>query len=153
MPAVRSASSARSGLRTLSFAPAVDDEPEHLMREIQIDGAKAQDISQSHDDLNPNMKFVERNQFVRAIAENTDMKAYLEATPISWIDDQVTLRYLRLRPKSWVSEIYKAPRSRSGEASMEKDSELWYALFKNVIARAATSWPRSSWGLRSVILE
>lgn len=99
------------------------------MREIQIDEAKHKYLP-SHDDLNPNMKFVE-NQFVRAIAENADMKAYLEATPISWIDDQVTLRHLL--DKIMESEIYKAYMA-DPVSDMEKDSELWYALFKNVIA-------------------
>lgn len=98
-------------------------------RELQLDEAKHKYLP-THDDLNPNMKFVE-NQFVRALAENADMKAYLEATPISWIDDQVTLRHLL--DKIMESEIYKAYMA-DPVSDMEKDCELWYSLFKNVIA-------------------
>ena len=98
-------------------------------RELQLDEAKHKYLP-THDDLNPNTKFVE-NQFVRALAENADMKAYLEATPISWIDDQVTLRHLL--DKIMESEIYKAYMA-DPVSDMEKDCELWYSLFKNVIA-------------------
>lgn len=98
-------------------------------RELQLDEAKHKYLP-THDDLNPNMKFVE-NQFVRALAENADMKAYIEATPISWIDDQVTLRHLL--DKIMESEIYKAYMA-DPVSDMEKDCELWYSLFKNVIA-------------------
>jgi N utilization substance protein B len=99
------------------------------MRELQLDEAKHKYLP-SHDDLNPNMKFVE-NRFISALAENADMKSYLEATPISWVDDDVTLR--RLLDKIMQSEIYQAYMAEP-VSDMEKDCELWYALFKNVIA-------------------
>ena len=99
------------------------------MRELQLDEAKHKYLP-THDDLNPNMKFVE-NQFIRALADNADMKAYLEATPISWIDDPVTLRHIL--DKIMQSEIYQAYMA-DPVSDMEKDCELWYALFKNVIA-------------------
>lgn len=98
-------------------------------RELQLDEARHKYLP-THDDLNPNMKFVE-NAFIHALEENADMKAYLAETPISWNDDPVTLR--RLLDKIMSSDIYKEYMA-DPVSDLAKDCEVWYALFKNVIA-------------------
>ncbi|WP_438638195.1 hypothetical protein [Muribaculum gordoncarteri] len=69
----------------------------------ELDEAKHKYLP-SHDDLNPNMRFVE-NQFIQHCAKNDDMKEYLDKTPISWQDEDVTLR--RILDKILESDIYK----------------------------------------------
>lgn len=54
--------------------------------------------------LNPRLRFVE-NQFIKSLEENEDMQEYLKDNPISWVDDDVTLKHLL--DKILESDIYK----------------------------------------------
>lgn len=100
-------------------------------RAIQLDEAKHKYLPTA-DDLNPNLKFVD-NSFISALADNADMREYLAATPISWVADQPTLRHLLDRIME--TDIYKEYMA-DKERSLMKDCELWYALFKNVLANS-----------------
>lgn len=98
------------------------------LRAQQLDEAKHRYIT-THDDLNPNMRFVD-NKFIKALEENEDMCDYLKDTPISWVDEDVTLR--RLLSKILESEAYKKYMALP-EADFAADCELWTSLFKTVI--------------------
>ncbi len=98
------------------------------LRAQQLDEAKHRYIT-THDDLNPNMRFVD-NKFIKALEENEDMCDYLKDTPISWVDEDVTLR--RLLSKILESEAYKKYMSMP-EVDFAADCELWISLFKTVI--------------------
>lgn len=99
------------------------------LRELQLDEARHKYLP-THDDLNPNLKFVQ-NRFIAALSQNPDMRAYTDQTPISWIDDDVTLR--RLLDRILKSEAYINYMA-DPDSSLEKDAELWYTLFKTIIA-------------------
>lgn len=101
------------------------------LRALNLDEAKHKYLP-SHDDLNPNMRFVE-NQFIQALRENDDMKEYLDKTPISWQDEDVTLR--RILDKILESDIYKDYMA-APATDFAADCELWYSLFKNIIVES-----------------
>lgn len=98
------------------------------MRARQLDEAKHKYLP-SHDDLNPNMKFVE-NQFIELLRENPNFVAYKNETPVDWTDNDVMLR--RLLDKIIESPAYNNYME-SKETSFAADCELWIHLFKNVI--------------------
>lgn len=98
------------------------------MRNRQLDEAKHKYLP-SHDDLNPNMKFVE-NQFIELLRENPNFVAYKNETPVDWTDNDVMLR--RLLDKIIESPAYNNYME-SKETSFAADCELWIHLFKNVI--------------------
>ena len=101
------------------------------LRALNLDEAKHKYLP-SHDDLNPNMRFVE-NQFIQALRNNDDMKEYLDKTPISWQDEDVTLR--RILDKILESDIYKDYMA-APATDFAADYELWYSLFKNIIVES-----------------
>lgn len=101
------------------------------LRALNLDEAKHKYLP-SHDDLNPNMRFVE-NQFIQALRNNDDMKEYLDKTPISWQDEDVTLR--RILDKILESDIYKDYMA-APATDFAADCELWYSLFKNIIVES-----------------
>ncbi|MCM1504033.1 MAG: hypothetical protein NC127_02425 [Muribaculum sp.] len=98
------------------------------LRELQLDEAKHKYVP-SHDDLNPNTRFVD-NKFIKALADNADMQAYLDENPISWVDYEVTLRHLldKIRESDTYKEYMAAP-----STDMTADCEFWYTIFKNII--------------------
>lgn len=98
------------------------------LRELQLDEAKHKYVP-THDDLNPNTRFVD-NMFIKALAENPDMQAYLNENPISWVDYEVTLRHLldKIRESDTYKEYMEAE-----STDMVADCEFWYAIFKNII--------------------
>ncbi|MCM1094025.1 MAG: hypothetical protein NC248_09670 [Bacteroides sp.] len=98
------------------------------MRARQLDEAKHKYLP-SHDDLNPNMKFVE-NKFIELLRENPNFVAYKNETPVDWTDHDVMLR--RLLDKIIESPAYNNYME-SKESSFAADCELWIHLFKNII--------------------
>jgi len=98
------------------------------MRSRQLDEAKHKYLP-SHDDLNPNMKFVE-NKFIELLRENPGFVAYKNETPVEWTDNDVMLRHL-------LDKIIESPAynsyMKSKETSFAADCELWIHLFKNII--------------------
>lgn len=101
------------------------------LRELQLDEAKHKYLP-THDDLNPRLGFVE-NQFIKSLEENEDMQEYLKDNPISWVDDDVTLKHLL--DKILESDIYKKYMD-AKVTDYAADCELWYQLFKNVIVES-----------------
>ncbi|MBR6638753.1 MAG: transcription antitermination protein NusB [Muribaculaceae bacterium] len=98
------------------------------MQEIRIDAAKSKYLP-THDDLNPNMKFVE-NKFIAAIQSNPNMQAYLSTNPITWEED--TLLIKSLLDKIINSDVYQEYMS-SSESNYVEDCNLWKTIFKNII--------------------
>ncbi len=101
------------------------------LRGLQIDDAKHKYLP-SHDDLNPRLRFVE-NSFIKALEENEDMQEYLKDNPISWADEDVTLKHLL--DKILESDIYK-DYMEAKVTDFATDCELWYQLFKNIIVES-----------------
>lgn len=98
------------------------------MRARQLDEAKHKYLP-SHDDLNPNTKFVD-NRFIELLRENPNFVAYKNENPIDWTDNDVMLR--RLLDKILESAPYKRYMENS-ESTFAADCELWIQLFRNVI--------------------
>lgn len=101
------------------------------LRGLQLDEAKHKYLP-THDDLNPPMRFVE-NRFIKSLEENPDLQAYLKETPVTWVDEDVTLRHLL--DKILESDIYKKYMA-APSTDYAADCELWYQLFKNVIVES-----------------
>lgn len=101
------------------------------LRERQLDEARHKYIP-TDDDLNPKLRFVE-NAFIKRLEENDDMQAYLKDNPVSWIDDDVTLK--RILDSILESEIYKNYME-ANVNDYSADCELWYQLFKNIIVES-----------------
>ncbi len=98
------------------------------LRARQLDEAKHKYLP-SHDDMNPNMKFVE-NKFIELLRENTGFVAYKNEHPIDWTDNDVMLR--RLLEKILNSPAYNEYMN-SSDSSFAADCELWIRLFRNII--------------------
>lgn len=98
------------------------------LREQQLDEAKHKYLP-SYDDLNPNTRFVD-NEFIKVLEADESRQAFLDNTPISWKDDDVTLR--KLLDKIMESEYYKEYMEASF-TDLKRDCDLWYNLFRNVI--------------------
>ncbi len=101
------------------------------LREQQLDEAKHKYLP-SYDDLNPNTRFVD-NEFIKALEANETRQAYLDNTPISWKDDDVTLR--KLLDKIMQSETYQDYMN-APATDFKTDCDLWYNLFRNVIVES-----------------
>lgn len=98
------------------------------LRARQLDEAKHKYLP-SHDDMNPNMKFVE-NKFIELLRENPGFVAYKNEHPIDWTDNDVMLR--RLLEKILNSPAYNDYMN-SPDSSFASDCELWIRLFRNII--------------------
>ncbi len=98
------------------------------LRARQLDEAKHKYLP-THDDLNPNMKFVE-NKFIELLRENPSFVAYKNETPIDWSDNDIMLRHLL--DKIMESQAYTSYME-TKETSFAADCELWINLFRNII--------------------
>ena len=98
------------------------------LRARQLDEAKHKYLP-SHDDMNPNMKFVE-NKFIELLRENPGFVAYKNENPVDGTDNDVMLR--RLLDKIMESPAYNEYMA-SKDSSFAADCELWIRLFRNVI--------------------
>lgn len=98
------------------------------MQERRIEAAKEKFLA-THEDLNPNMRFVE-NQFVAAIMANPDMEEYRQGNPVSWEDDSVMLK--TLLDKVMESDLYRDYMD-AQVTDFATDCELWRQLMKNII--------------------
>ncbi len=96
--------------------------------EISIDEAKHKFLP-TPQDLNPNMRFVD-NAYVKAIAANADMEAYLKSTPIDWESDYYLVKDLlkQIRESELYAQYMAAP-----STDREADCEFWRQVMKQII--------------------
>ncbi len=98
------------------------------MQAQRLDAARHKYLP-SPEDLTPNLRFVE-NQFVEQLSKNQQLADYLKANPISWIDDDTTMR--RLLDAIISSDIYMEYMSRP-TTDYKTDCEFWKNIYRNVI--------------------
>lgn len=102
------------------------------LRDRQIDAAKHKYVP-THDDLNPNMRFVE-NALVDALGHNEKINAYIDrhpaANPLNWRDADVMMR--RLLELIMSSDLYAAYME-TEPGSIEDDGEFWREVMRTII--------------------
>lgn len=102
-----------------------------FMRERQLDEAQHKYIK-TQEDINPNMRFVD-NAFVRALAEDPELRAEVEHYKISWIgEDEILVKSLLRAVME--SDIYRQYME-FPVTDFHDDCEFWREIFKNVILR------------------
>lgn len=98
------------------------------MEAERIEAAKAK-YCPTHEELNPNMRFVE-NGYVKAIAENEEMKEYFKKNPFSWENDYYMLKDILEKIK--MSEPYRNY-MKEESTDFAADCELWRTLLRTVV--------------------
>lgn len=98
------------------------------MQAQRLDAARHKYLP-SPEDLTPNMRFVE-NQFVEQLSKNQQLAEYIKANPISWVDDDITMR--RLLEAIISSDIYMEYMSRP-TTDYKTDCEFWKNIYRSVI--------------------
>ncbi|MDE6438726.1 MAG: transcription antitermination protein NusB, partial [Muribaculaceae bacterium] len=98
------------------------------MEAERIEAAKAK-YCPTHEELNPNMRFVE-NGYVKAIAENEEMKEYFKKNPFSWENDYYMLKDILEKIK--MSEAYRNY-MKEESTDFAADCELWRTLLRTVV--------------------
>ncbi len=98
------------------------------MQDQRLDAAKHKYLP-SHEDLNPDMRFVD-NALPKYIAENASMEEYLKDHPISWADDDILVK--RLLEEILASDLYKEYMA-APTTDFEADCEFWRSVYKNII--------------------
>ena len=98
------------------------------MEAERIEAAKSK-YCPTHEELNPNMRFVE-NGYVKAIAENEEMKEYFKKHPFSWESDYFLIKDLLDKIK--MSEAYREYMS-CESTDFARDCELWRTLLLSLI--------------------
>lgn len=96
-------------------------------REMEINRRK---YITTHEDLNPNMRFVE-NQFVTELSQNLSFQKYVETKKISWrADNELLLNSLLKAIKE--SDIYK-DYMEFPVTDYKTDCEFWRNIYRHVI--------------------
>ncbi|MBD5207316.1 MAG: transcription antitermination protein NusB [Bacteroidales bacterium] len=84
----------------------------------------------THEDLNPNMRFVE-NQMVEELRKSETFRNYVEKEKLSWLpEDELMLE--RLLQEITSSEIYK-DYMEAPVTDLKRDCTFWQEIFKRVI--------------------
>ena len=95
---------------------------------LRLDNAKSKFLA-THDDLNPNTRFVD-NRFIARLEANEELKDYLTQNPVSWADDPSLIRSLLDRILE--SQIYQDYMN-AGDDSYTADCEFWRNIMRSVI--------------------
>ena len=104
--------------------------PVHITRlEAERIEAAKEKYCPTHEDLNPNMRFV-NNRFVDAIEHHPQIEEYGKKHDIAWDSDYFVLKQLLDTIRE--SQIYKEYMESDTE-SLAADCEFWRALLKNVV--------------------
>lgn len=100
------------------------------LHEERIEMAKNKYLP-TEEDLNPNMKLL-NNLFIKVLANNPDLKAYLDENPLSWVDDDI---YMKLElDRILKSDIYAQYIATEGN-DYKEDCKFWYDIMKDVILK------------------
>lgn len=95
---------------------------------LRLDNAKSKFLA-THDDLNPNTRFVD-NRFIAKLEANENLKEYLAEHPISWADDPTLVRSLLDRILE--SNIY-ADYMAAETDDYVADCEFWRNVMRSII--------------------
>ena len=99
------------------------------LREREIDANRHKYIT-THEDLNPNMRFVE-NEFVAELRRNFDIQKFVSENKLSWLpDDERTLNSLLRTIKE--SDIY-SDYMNFPATDYQTDCEFWRNIYKYII--------------------
>lgn len=98
------------------------------MQERRLDDARHKYLP-THEDLNPNMKFVE-NELIAKLCDNQVLNSYFEKHHISWQDDVI---FMKMMLDKILNSDYYIHYMNSDSYGIDIDCELWRDLFKNVI--------------------
>ena len=98
------------------------------MQERRLDDARHKYLP-THEDLNPNMKFVE-NELIAKLCDNQALNSYFEKHHISWQDDVI---FMKMMLDKILNSDYYIHYMNSDSYGIDIDCELWRDLFKNVI--------------------
>ncbi len=85
----------------------------------------------THEDLNPNTKFID-NLFLKQLAENKSLQAYVEKNKISWDNYENVIK--NIYKEIIASDLYKDYMNNGEGNEYEKDKKFIAKLFEKVIA-------------------
>lgn len=98
------------------------------LQDRYLDDAKHK-FMPSHEDLNPNPKFVD-NELVQALRDNETLQRYIQEHKITWRDNELFLKLMLNKIQN--SEIYQ--QYMEGDSSdLDSDCNLWRQLFKRLL--------------------
>lgn len=98
------------------------------LQERYIDDAKHKFLP-THEDLNPNMKFV-KNKLVELLRENEQLQHYLRERKLSWRDNEIFLKLLLSKIQN--SDIYRDYMNES-DSDLDGDCHLWKQIVRRVL--------------------
>lgn len=98
------------------------------VEEQRLDAARHKFLP-THNDLNPDMRFVD-NRLVKALSVDKDLNDFLADHPFSWNDDPQLVRSLLEKVTS--SEIYRNYMEAETD-DFKTDCDFWRSVFKNII--------------------
>lgn len=99
------------------------------MREEQLLAAKNKYLP-SHEDLNPNTRFID-NKFVAALKATPELEKFCSDHGVGWSGDFYGMKDLLDRVMA--SPAYADYMSRSEESTYEEDCDLWRRLFRDIV--------------------
>lgn len=99
------------------------------MREEQLLAAKNKYLP-SHEDLNPNTRFIE-NKFVAALKATPELEKFCSDHGVGWSGDFYGMKDLLDRVMA--SPAYADYMSRGEESTYEEDCDLWRRLFRDIV--------------------
>ena len=98
------------------------------LQDRYLDDAKHK-FMPSHEDLNPNPKFVD-NELVQALRDNETLQHYIQEHKITWRDNELFLKLMLNKIQN--SEIYQQYME-SDSSDLDSDCNLWRQLFKRLL--------------------
>lgn len=98
------------------------------LQDRYLDDAKHK-FMPSHEDLNPNPKFVD-NELVQALRDNETLQRYIQEHKITWRDNELFLKLMLNKIQN--SEIYQQYME-SDSSDLDSDCNLWRQLFKRLL--------------------
>lgn len=95
---------------------------------LRLDNAKSKFLA-THDDLNPNTRFVD-NRFIARLENNEQLKTYLEEHPVTWADDPTLIKSLldRILESKIYQDYMDAPVD-----DYAADCEFWRNVMRTIV--------------------
>lgn len=83
----------------------------------------------SHEDLNPNPKFID-NELVEALRNNEQLQHYIKEHNLTWRDNEIFLKLIlnKIQNSSFYNEYME-----SGISDLASDCDLWRQLFRHIL--------------------
>ena len=83
----------------------------------------------SHEDLNPNPKFID-NELVEALRNNEQLQHYIKEHNLTWRDNEIFLKLIlnKIQNSDFYNEYME-----SGISDLASDCDLWRQLFRHIL--------------------